>query len=547
MLRHIAVAIALALACAIAFGGALSSDFVNFDDDTYVYENAYVKQGLTAEGLRAAFCQTTGSIYQPLTILSLMLDAELWGLDPAGFHLTNLLLHILCGFLLYLFLFLVTDAFGRSAMVALLFAIHPLRVESVVWVTERKDVLSGVFFMLTLICWQRYLRAPRARSYVLVVLAFTLGLLTKPILVVLPVLLLLLDWWPLGRWRSASPDGSTASLGRLVREKVPLLVLSLAFGLVALLAVSASGSAAGFQQVGLDSRLANAALSYVRYMGMWLWPSDLAVLYPHPRDGMSGWQVLGASIILGSITGLAIQQAKQRRYLIVGWLWYCIALLPVSGIAQAGSHAMADRFTYLSQIGTTFAAVYLVADLAERRLSILGRRSLLAGLGLLSVGLFTALSWNQTRFWKDSEALYRHALAGGAQHHFIYNNLGLALMEKGELDAASRSFQRAIELHPDDAKAIMNLGLVAARAHRHREAIALFRKAIRLAPEMADAYDNLAISLYLVGDLEQAWQRVIQCFERGGAPHPDFLRALSRSEPPPAEALPWLNGREARE
>ncbi len=547
MLRHFAVAAVLLTLCAIAFGGALSSGFVNFDDNIYVYDNAAVKQGLTADGLATVFTEPTGSIYQPLTMLSLMVDAQLWGLDPTGFHLTNLLLHLLCAWLLYWLLLGLTGSFWRSAAVAVLFAVHPLRVESVVWVTERKDVLSGVLFMLTLIAWRRYLRCPGVGRYAGVVILFGLGLLAKQTLVVLPVLLLLLDVWPLGRLRLSRQGGGGAAsptepigLGRLVGEKAILLALAAAAGVAALLNVSASGSAASFAQVGLGPRLANAAVSYARYMGMWIWPTDLAVMYPHPEAGLPAWQIAGALGLLGAITAAVIWQARARPYLLVGWLWYGLALFPVSGIAQAGSHALADRFTYLPQIGWTIALVWLLTDLSGRLLSPAARRALLAGLAVLATGSFTALSWNQTGFWRDSETLYKHALAAGVRHTFIYNNLGLALQAKGDLEGAGHSYRRAIELSPPDGKAHMNLGQVLAQLGQHDRAVALYRQSIQISPDLADAYGNLAISLYKLGQPAQAWRRVIECFERGGHPHPGFLKALSRAMPPPAEAQPWL-------
>ncbi len=548
MRRFVLVASVLCVFCLAAYWRVLSADFINFDDDVYVYENVHVAQGLSAEGIGWAFGHPVGSIYQPLTMLSLMLDAEVWGVDPFGFHLTNLLLHVLNCLLLLWVLQRLTGSFWRSAFAVALFALHPLRVESVAWVTERKDVLSGTFFMLTLAAWRCWVSGRGPWRYGLAFVSLALGLLAKQTLAFTPLVLLLLDWWPLGRHgacvRGAGQPGEQArTVWQLLLEKAPFLLLGLGFGLLALYMVAGTGSAASFDVLPPGARVENALVAYVRYLGKLFWPAELLIFYPHPEGSTPLWQVVSSAALLAGITAAAIWQARRRPYLFVGWFWFCLMLLPMSGLLQAGSHAMADRFTYLPMIGLFVALSWAAGDLAERIAPSGTRRALLFGSASLVVAVLGTLTFRQTAHWKDSLSVYRHALDAGAEHHFLYNNMGLALLEKGRLDQAARSFGRAIDLAPENARAHMNLGLVYSERGLHERAVRMYEKAIQFDPGYADAYDNLAIALYQQGKYQTAWDRVTECLERGGRPHPGFLRALAREHPPPDRARALLDRR----
>ncbi len=536
-------ALLLALACAAAFYRVLAADFINFDDDVYVTANPLVRGGLSLPGLAGAFARPLASIYQPLTQLSLMADASLWGADPYGFHLTNLILHAVNALLLLLLLVRWTGARWRSLAASALFALHPLRVESVAWVTERKDVLSGLFFLLALLAWHAWLRRRGGGRWALVLVLFAAALLSKQMVVTLPLLLLLLDWWPFARHAAAPavPTGAPPLAGpgpvwRLLVEKWALFALALAFGLVALAMVAGSGSAANLEQLQLGARLGNAVVAYARYLGKFIWPSDLSIFYVHPGlEGPPGWQVALAGLLLAGLTAGALWQARRRPWLLVGWLWFCIGLAPVSGVAQSGSHALADRFTYLPAMGLSLAVVWQGWELLARWLPARLARPLAAGLMGLWLALLGGLSWQQTGHWRDSISVFRQALASGNDHHFVRTNLGQALLARGEPQRAAHHLRRALELEPTAARAANNLGVIASGRGRLQRAKSWFERAIATRPGYADAYDNLAIVLFRQGDYRAAWRRVAESLERGGRPHPGFLRALARRRAPPPE------------
>ena len=355
----------LLLAVALVFGQTVRHDFVNYDDNAYVYENPQVAGGLTAHGIAWAFTSFHVSNWHPLTWLSHMLDCQFYGLHAGGHHLTNVLLHAATAILLFLVLRRMTGDLWPSAFVAAVFAIHPLRAESVAWVAERKDVLSGLFFMLTLGAYAGYARRPFSLGrYLTVVLLFALGLMAKPMLVTLPFVLLLLDYWPLGRIGPHRRTG-ISSFRRVVVEKIPLLALTAASCVAT---VIAQGTAViAIDVIPLPSRIANALVSYVAYMGQLFYPAGLAVLYPHPEGGLPIWKVAASSLVLAGISAAALVWRRRFPYLFVGWFWYVGMLVPVIGLVQVGLHAMADRYTYLPQIGLCIAVTWGVAQLAASR------------------------------------------------------------------------------------------------------------------------------------------------------------------------------------
>jgi tetratricopeptide (TPR) repeat protein len=470
-----AVCLVLAAITFAVFGQTLTDEFINFDDGIYVYDNPMVAQGLTLRGFVWAFTKIYSANWHPLTWLSHMLDCQLYGLNPAGHHLTNVLLHTATVILLFLVLREMTGAFWRSAFVAALFAIHPLRVESVAWVAERKDVLSGLFFTLTIGAYVRYTRLPwSAARYGLVVLLFAMGLMCKPMLATLPLVLLLLDYWPLHRVESA---------GRMVLEKLPLLALSAAVSVVTLL-----GQTRGIQSTEIYSlplRYANALATCMIYLGQMVYPAGLAVFYPFPHNGAPMWEVALAGMLLAGFSMVAWEERRKRPWLLIGWVWYLVMLLPVLGIIQVGRQAHADRYTYLPQIGIYVAVTWMAAEWRVSR----------AALGGLMAGVLAVLmvcAWRQTAYWKNNETLWTHALACTTDNYMAHFNLGHDLLQNANADEAVTHFQRALEIKTNNAELHLDLGICFFRLGRMEEAISQYQKALQIEPADAAAQNDLA-------------------------------------------------------
>jgi len=479
----------------VVFGQTLHDDFINFDDDDYVYENPEVFQGLTLHGIIWAFARFHADNWHPLTWVSHMLDCQFYGLNPGGHHLTNILLHTAVAILLFLVLRQMTGALWRSAFVAAVFAIHPLRVESVAWVAERKDVLSGVFFMLAIGAYVRYARHPWSPvRYGLVLLLFALGLLCKPMLVTLPFVLLLLDYWPLNRLA-----GSVVPK-RLILEKLPLLGLAVASGVVTLFAQT--GAIRSFNEISLPLRVGNAFISYATYLGQMFWPSGLAVLYPFPANGGASWEMILAPALLISISAGVFVLRKSRPYLLAGWLWYLVMLAPVIGILQVGAQARADRYTYLPQIGLYLMLTWAVADLCVRwRYS----RLILVGLSTVILAALIYRARVQTSYWRNSESLWTHTLASTSDNFIAHNNLGNALLQKGKVDDAIAQFQQALQINPHNAEAAHNnFGNALLQKGHVDEAITQFQQALQINPDDANAHNNLGGALLQKGKVDEA-------------------------------------------
>jgi protein O-mannosyl-transferase len=485
--RWLVPAICLALA-AMTFGvfaQTLRHNFVAFDDNEYVYENPMVLRGLTIKGIIWAFSFRAFN-WHPLTWISHMLDCQLYGLRPGGHHLTNVLLHIATVIVLFLLLRQMTGALWRSAFVAAVFAIHPLRVESVAWVAERKDVLSGLFFVLTLAAYLRYVRLPSPRHYRMVALLFALGLMCKPMLVTLPLVLLLLDYWPLQRAESAK---------RLTLEKLPLLALSVTAALATILAQHT-----GIQSTGTFSvshRLSNALVTCVVYLGQMIWPAGLAVLYPFPRNGLPAWEVVLAGMLVAALSAAAWASLQKRPWLLVGWLWYLVMLLPVIGVIHVGAQAHADRFTYLPQIGIYIALAW---TMAQWRVS-------LPALGFLATGVIATLmvcAWRQTGYWQDSEALWEHTIACTSSNVVAHDNLGIAFRQEGKMDEAINQFNMALQIDASDADSHNNLGTVLRQKGHVDEAMNQYQIALQIKPAFAEAHYNLGIALLQKGKAAEA-------------------------------------------
>ncbi len=511
------VCIGLVLAVLAVFGQTAGFGFVNYDDNNYVYDNPMVARGLTSKGIVWAFSNAHANNWHPLTWLSHMLDCQLYGLHPGGHHLTNVLLHAATGILLFLVLRQMTGALWRSAFVAAVFAIHPLRVESVAWVSERKDVLSGLFFMLTIGAYVRYARRPWSPvRYGLVVLLFALGLMCKPMLVTLPLVLLLLDYWPLQRLE-------TRQLSGLLLEKLPLLVLSAAGCIATLLA-----QREGIQSVGsfsLPMRLANALVACVVYLGQMVYPAGLVAFYPYPLNGLPAWEVVLAGMLLAGLSAVALGQRRQKPWILTGWFWYLAMLLPVVGLVQVGDQAHADRYTYLPQIGLYVAVTWLVAEWgAKRQAGWLHQGALRVAFGGLMtcvVGGLMFCAWKQAAYWKNSEILWNHALACIPRNDVAQFNLGNAFRQEGKTDEAITHYQNALQIRPNYAQAHDNLGHVFLLKGKVDEAISHFQKALQIQPGLANAHFNLGNALRQEARMDEA----IAQFQIALQIKPDFTAA----------------------
>lgn len=553
-----------------------SYSFVSFDDPVYVTENPQVRAGLTGDGLTWAFTTFRDSNWFPLTWLSHMLDYQLFGLDSGWHHLTNVCLHALSTMLLFSVLQRMTAARWRSALVALMFALHPLHVESVAWVAERKDVLSALFWMLTLSAYVSYAARQSRIRYFLTLLVFCLGLMAKPMLVTLPVVLILLDLWPLRR-------------GFRIAEKLPFLVASLLSSIIAYVAHQRGGAVATFEVIPLTTRVENAAVSYALYILKTLWPTRLAVFYPYPLQSLIVPAIF-AAIALLAITVLAILAFRQRPYLAIGWLWYIVTLLPVIGLIQTGSQARADRYTYIPMIGLLIALVWGLSEVLKPWPRIQ------AVLAAAAVAACFTLTWFQVQTWRDDISLYQHAIAVVPDNYLARFNLAAVLEAQGRTDdavaqlreavrvrpyyvparaelgqllaveghpgealeelqtavklrpddaiarfrlgsvlgslgrvnEAEEEFEQAIRLQPDNADAHYNLGLALAQQERMQEAVREFEATLRLRPEDADAHFNLGIALARLGRIDDA----IPQFSEALRIRPDFTvarRALDQA------------------
>jgi len=538
------IGLLLILAILVAYVRIINCDFVGFDDRLYVTKNSRVQTGLSAEGLVWAFTTFHAANWHPLTWLSHMLDCQLYGLNPMGHHWTSLLLHIANTLLLFFILQEMTGAIWRSAFVAALFALHPLHVESVAWVAERKDVLSTFFGLLAIIAYCRYVKQQRLFYYLLVFLLLSLGLMAKPMLVTLPLLLLLLDFWPLGRLQFAANNHMQArgvtrfdiqTLFHLIYEKIPLFLLVIVSGSVTYLAQRSGGALDALASLPLSVRVANAFVSYLSYIVKAIWPAHLIVFYPHPGDALPLWQGAGAALLIVGLSCGAVRVFKQYPYLAVGWLWYLVTLVPVIGLLQAGEQAMADRYTYIPLTGVFIIVAWGASDLlAKYRF----RKMVLAIFAVIILTALTARAYCQVGHWYSAVTLFENAVTATPDNGLAHNNLGTALYETGKLDEAILHFKKALEIRPEFIEALNNLGAAYykrgdydaaalylkkvlakhpenAVAHDHLgkvlfakqkidEAVSHFAEAVRINPAYADAHNNLAKVLAVLGKFNEA-------------------------------------------
>ena len=535
----LAVCCLLALAVAVVFGQTTQYKFVNFDDNICVKDNPHVANGLTLQTVAWSFTAFHSCNWHPLTWLSHALDCQLYGTQHPGLHhLTNVVLHAAVAIALLLVLWQMTGSLWPSAFVAAVFAVHPLRVESVAWVSERKDLLSGLFFMLTLGAYLRYVRHPFSWGrYLLVIAMFTLGLMAKPMLVTLPFVLLLLDYWPLGRFarrggadilvcrENRGDSGRQECLPHLIAEKLPLLLLAAVSCTVTSLAQRPSIAVSEF--LPLSSRIANALVSYVAYLGQFFYPVGLAAFYPHPESGLPIWEIVAALLVLGGISVAAWIGRRRSPYLLVGWFWYLGMLVPVIGLVQVGDQARADRYTYLPGIGLCIALVWGVAAVGrtflsaqsadknvcptdrhvcptDRHVRPTDRRWLGGAASALVLVAFAAIAWRQTSFWRDSETLWAHTVACTTHNATAQYNLGVTLAQRGDTAAAIRCFQTTLAIQPRSADAENDLGVVLAMSGRLDEATPHFRAALNIRPDLTDAHNNLRMAIEQQNRLHRA-------------------------------------------
>ncbi|HSV26364.1 MAG TPA: tetratricopeptide repeat protein, partial [Sedimentisphaerales bacterium] len=483
-IRRLAVA-GLILAMIAAYSRISRNEFVNFDDYTYITRNRHVNDGLSFEGVKWAFTEYHSSNWHPVTWLSHMLDVELFGMWAGGHHLVSLGIHILNSLLLLWFLCSATGRFWPSLFVAGLFALHPLRVESVAWASERKDVLSVFFWMATMMAYSFYVKKTGWRRYAVVVLLFALGLMSKPMLVTLPIVLLLLDWWPFERVvLSGRHRGRPMPLLRLAAEKLPLLAMSAVSALVTIDAQQ--GAVAALDVVGFSTRFTNAAISYWRYLGQMIWPAGLAVLYPYvnrPEYLLAA----AALLLLAGATVAAVRWRMQFRYILTGWLWYLIALLPVIGLIQVGAQSHADRYTYLPLTGIFIIISWGASSLARRVRAI---RIVIPAAAVAILVILGILTWRQTGYWKDSVTLFERTTAVTEDNHVAMTNLGNALIDIGEPDRAMEQFQKSLALAPRQAQTLTGIGKVLFDRGELDASWQYYKMAVDLKPDLKDAQLN---------------------------------------------------------
>ena len=475
-------------------------EFVSFDDELYVVDNDHVKNGFNLKGVIEAFAFKEDTCWHPLTWLSHMLDCQLYGLNPGMHHTTNLILHILNSLLLFLVFKQMTGALWRSAFVAALFALHPINVESVAWVAERKNVLSTFFWMLTMLAYTNYSRRKGLWRYLLTLFMFLLGLMCKPMLVTLPFVLLLLDYWPLQRFTFTNL-WEARTVFRLVIEKVPLVFLSILSFFISILSLQSHKIIVSVEFIPIMLRIENALISYVKYLGKIVWPQNLIFFYPYPKM-IPSWYVLFAGLFLISITIVVIQAANKRPYLGVGWFWFIITLIPVSGLIQAGLWpAMADRWAYVPLIGIYIIIAWGVTDLiAKWRYKGIG----IGIAGAICILSMMILSWLQVGYWRNSFTLYEHALGVDQNNSVAHYSLGTVLAKQGKSNEAMRHLSQSLRINPTYARAYNNLGAILFHKGKIKKAIVYFKKAVQLKPDYHDALNNLKISLNAAEDYNKS-------------------------------------------
>ena len=510
---RIVICIFLVVATFAIYWQVQDHEFINYDDNQYVTDNLKIQAGLTRESVSWAFTTSHHATWFPMTWLSHMLDYQLYGLHPKGHHLTSLFLHIANALILFIVLSRMTGALWQSGFVAVIFALHPFNVESVAWVAQRTNVLSTFFWLLTMWAYIRYVEKPNIKRSGLMVLFFALGLMSKPMLVTLPFVLLLMDYWPLRRFKLGQEKGNGdipekytdkgPDILRLVREKIPLFLLATGAGIVTFIVQKSGGALQSMETISLSARLTNAMVSYLEYLEKTVWPKGFAVFYPHPGNALAAWKGILCGLALVGITAIVIKFIRKAPYLAVGWFWYLGTLVPVIGIVQAGVQAMADRYAYVPLIGIFIIAAWGVPELIskwrykEKVLSI--------SVGIIIPTLLVT-TWWQVNHWKNSITVFKHAIRVTDKKYpgspVVHNNLGIALVAEGKNEEAISHYKMAIKIKPDYADAYNNLGNALLNKGRTSEAISHYKMAIKFKPGFAAAQKNLETVLLRSEELE---------------------------------------------
>ena len=496
------VAMCLIAAVLIVYGKSRSFDFVGFDDELYVTQNQIVQKGISLNGIKWAFTTFHSANWHPLTWLSHMLDCELYGLNSAGHHWTNVEFHIANTLLLFFILFMMTGALWQSAFVAALFAMHPLHVESVAWISERKDVLSTFFGLLSIAAYYYYVKQSSVKYYLLVIALLSLSLMAKPMLVTIPFVLLLIDFWPLNRFRlqrdfNLKPEKKYSDIirrnFRIILEKIPIFIPVVISCIVTFFAQNSKGAVKPLQALAFKSRVANAFVAYVNYLFKTIWPHKLAVFYPHPENTLPSWQIAGAALLIAIACVAAIMAAKKYPYIAVGFFWYLGTLVPVIGLVQVGDQAMADRYTYIPLIGIFIIVSWGVSDILKKW------RYQRIVLSVFAVTILTVFSWRtslQEKYWTNGITLFEHAIEVTKNNTKAQNNLGNALVGK-DIDRAIYHYKEALKINPCDSFALYNLGTALIQKKDYKGATRYLTKVIKLNPRLKDARNNFANILYL--------------------------------------------------
>jgi len=510
------ISLVLIVAITIVYWQVINFDFVGYDDEMYITANRHVQTGLTVNEFQWAFTTYYGGNWHPLTWLSHMLDCEIYGLSPMGHHLTNLLLHLANTLLLFFILQKMTGTLWRSAFVAALFALHPLHVESVAWVAERKDVLSAFWGMLSLLAYQHYVKQPRIFNYMLIIFFLSLGLMAKPMLVTLPFVFLLLDFWPLKRcqWRTErlrEGEEESAPIGgdifRLIWEKVPFFILVIISSILTFMAESSTGAVKSLETFSFKVRVANAFVSYVSYVVKAVWPRNLSAFYPHPGNTLPAWQPIGAAFLIIGVSFLAIRKLRQYPYIAVGLFWYLGTLIPVIGFVQIGKQAMADRYTYIPLIGFFIMVAWGASDIFKKRRY---RKNLLFLASGITLSALMICTWFQIRHWQNSKVLFENALRVTQNNSVAHYGLGIALSEQGKLDEAILHYSKALQIDPRYDRVYNHFAIAMARKGNIKEAIVLLRQGLKIDPNHARAHYNLANLLFSQGKLDEAVSHYIK-------------------------------------
>jgi len=526
MKRHAWIALALVLATYFAYRPVSGNEFITFDDSQYITQNPHVLAGLTPEGVDWAFNVGYAGNWHPLTWLSHMLDVSLWGLAPGAHHATSLCLHIAAAVLLFYTMLRLTGRELSSAFVAAVFALHPLHVESVAWIAERKDILSALFGFAALWFWTGWVRAPRTSAYLLALGAYALSLASKPMFVTLPFLLLLLDFWPLARTGTASggpggPGVPAVPLAQRISEKLPFLALALGSCVLTMIAQSHGRAVITVADLSLATRGANALDAQLAYLEKAFWPRNLAIFYPYPTMGVPVLRVLLGSAVLAGVSLVALFQARRRPWFLVGWLWWLGMLVPVIGLVQVGGAAMADRYTYVPMVGISIVCAFGAAELLAR-----WRQGVIAG---WAAGAAVLLAWIvvtriHVGYWKTDPALFRHALEVTDRNYLAHLRVGYGAWQAGRVDEALEHFDQAVRLRPDMIEARNNYGALLFSLDRTDEAIEQFSRAVQEGPDMADNHFNLGEALWKRGRASDA----IASFRQGLSLRPELEERRKR-------------------